>query len=341
MAKLYTPDFIVPVGTSLENLGPAFVEAGQEMAVGYPNVFRRLQSEIEVDGLTGIQSLTIAEPGQEVEGQSTVMLLSYGNEFPMHNVVKGAYLYAVQKRLGMKTESGDPLPVVVIAAPGKSSGPRLSERELTQVGDGHFDPLSLRYLNFLESKGVTDVHNLVGSSYAGAVEVNMGAQSAKSGVRIREVNVGDPANASKKAKPVLVGDFLLQPSWKLEADKGGVQAYTDATSDDSVRRYFGNIAGAPDENIAIMSGLAEGLLEIDLRAALRYCDVNIAYGTRSKMIRLHKMREMIARVRDGLELERNGFNLTATEIASGHHTWENRIGVLAAHYSGSIRSEAA
>lgn len=297
--------------------------------------FRDIANSPNADEKTGIQYVLVGSTALSEEGFSgsaITMDAPFGNGIWPHIVARAEMVAEMAYRGGLVDHGGNPIPVLLRAAPSADSQFGLSGPELSRVKKGDDRPIAEKQNDVAKRVGVNEIYGDVSFSLS-SVHASARMVDAGSDMNIEGgVVLGEPPHA----KRAMATERLI--SFGLEGLRFG-RSLKDSGIDDLKQlmdspEFLRGIWRNRKEYGAVVSDITRGLLERDMKA-LQNARVPAAllHASDSLIIRRKDALDAVARANEGQD---SNFRTRRVEIAGANHSFGDLLGHFGVTAAGIV-----
>ncbi len=288
-----------------------------------------------IDRVHGMQFKLVSGPERSQE-EAILMPGTFANGIWPHVVARAEAVRIMVETAGVRSSAGEPLPVLMVAAPSLQSRFDLNKLERAQVANGDYAPIADRHVALMDRLGYSAFRGVFYSQAAAFAETI--AQAGQANMDIGAMIVGEPPHVQEQSFASSIKGFVGEGSgFKAEIEDEGIRVIQEMFATKQAARSFElGVIAAGKENLAVVRGFGQGYLEndlVDLNMSTLGA-VTLLHASDSKVTNAQATRELFERATGSL-LTSNP--LYRVEIAGTNHSLGDRVGRFATLSAAALR----
>jgi hypothetical protein len=275
-------------------------------------------NEVDTDTDSGTQYAIVGQKGFSTE-ELILLPGRFGNGVWSHTIAGAEGIHEMAKQAGVRDSYGNPLPVLVVAAPCATSSFGLSRKERSEVNGGNYDSIAERHLRIVDSLGYGALRGVYYSQAAAIASAVSGA--ARGHFDVKRAVVGEaPLNR--------LGFFREASGFEEERKKDDIDVIEELfETKQAVSDLEKGIVKEWRDNLAVIRGFAKMNLSVDLISVAQDSEaVMFLHAANSKVTPLSKALQEYNYARGFLR----GFNYPKAKLSrvqvNSNHSFGDRVG---------------
>jgi pimeloyl-ACP methyl ester carboxylesterase len=321
---------------AIEPLIPDEVQAVSDHfnATGFNELLGPLRELVRTDPTTGVDYALLATEISSKQ-EAIVHFNPFANGMDDNMLLRAEYLNMVFRGFGITDNNGSFLPLLTFSAPSASRTIRLKRHHHRKTARGEFDALASHYVSVIRKHGFRRLQ-IIGFSQGGTMAAAVAAEALRAGLQVSHLAVGEPANVMKRTRRQLGKDFNASAKHLNPAiDASGIVHLKEFYGGGSSVRYVLGLARMGRLNINLISGLSKATFTNDLHKVLKNDTViTVGWGGLNTISPPETMRRLISESRTGQNVHYHAIH--TVELHGAHHTWADRLNVLATFYAYAL-----